>query len=76
MFQTESMLLRAEYRMMTALLSALGGLVQHRRDDEWSMGELVHALTDRRYTERTIAYAESHDQVRRPPENCPLIEPL
>lgn len=28
------------------------------------MGELVHALTDRRYTEKTIAYAESHDQVR------------
>jgi len=26
------------------------------------MGALVHTLTDRRYGEKTIAYAESHDQ--------------
>lgn len=26
------------------------------------MGELVNALCNRRYTEKTVAYAESHDQ--------------
>mmetsp|Transcript_56574 Transcript_56574/g.64594 ORF Transcript_56574/g.64594 Transcript_56574/m.64594 type:complete len:927 (-) Transcript_56574:103-2883(-) len=31
-------------------------------DDHWSMGQLVHALTYRRHTEKHIAYVESHDQ--------------
>lgn len=28
------------------------------------MGDIVHTLENRRYLEPTIAYAESHDQVR------------
>ena len=32
------------------------------RDDDWSMGGLWHALTDRRAEERTVSYVESHDQ--------------
>ena len=31
-------------------------------DDAWGMGHLVHTLTNRRYMEKVIAYAESHDQ--------------
>ena len=32
------------------------------RDEEWPMQGLVAALCNRRYDEKTIAYAESHDQ--------------
>eukprot|EP00747_Dinoflagellata_sp_TGD_P132625 gnl/TRDRNA2_/TRDRNA2_175096_c0_seq1.p1 gnl/TRDRNA2_/TRDRNA2_175096_c0~~gnl/TRDRNA2_/TRDRNA2_175096_c0_seq1.p1 ORF type:complete len:433 (-),score=82.12 gnl/TRDRNA2_/TRDRNA2_175096_c0_seq1:189-1298(-) len=31
-------------------------------DDNWAMGELVHTMENRRYGEKCIAYAESHDQ--------------
>ena len=31
-------------------------------DEDWSMGHLVHTLTNRRWQEKTIAYSESHDQ--------------
>ncbi len=37
-------------------------LLKEKADDEWNMGELWGVLTNRRYDERTIAYAESHDQ--------------
>jgi len=33
-----------------------------RSDEQWSMGELVHTLTNRRHLEPTVAYCESHDQ--------------
>ncbi|GAQ80177.1 starch branching enzyme [Klebsormidium nitens] len=51
-----------DYRLGMGLPDKWIEILKHRKDDEWSMGELVHALTDRRYTEKTIAYAESHDQ--------------
>ena len=31
-------------------------------DDNWNMGHLTHALTNRRYKEMSIGYCESHDQ--------------
>merc|ERR1711885_105336 len=31
-------------------------------DDAWDMGNIVHTLTNRRYGEKCVAYAESHDQ--------------
>lgn len=31
-------------------------------DEEWDMGNIVHTLTNRRWREKTVAYAESHDQ--------------
>lgn len=31
-------------------------------DDEWDMQDLAHKHTNRRYKEKTIGYAESHDQ--------------
>lgn len=37
-------------------------LTKETRDEDWSMGELWHELTNRRWGEPTISYAESHDQ--------------
>eukprot|EP01118_Nematostelium_gracile_P016460 TRINITY_DN6820_c0_g1_i3.p1 TRINITY_DN6820_c0_g1~~TRINITY_DN6820_c0_g1_i3.p1 ORF type:complete len:714 (+),score=190.48 TRINITY_DN6820_c0_g1_i3:203-2143(+) len=32
------------------------------KDEDWNMGAIVWTLTNRRYLEKNIAYAESHDQ--------------
>ncbi|MFY0608672.1 MAG: alpha amylase C-terminal domain-containing protein [Cyclobacteriaceae bacterium] len=37
-------------------------LLKHKQDEEWNIHEMWDTLTNRRYGERTIAYAESHDQ--------------
>ncbi len=37
-------------------------LTKDTRDEDWSMGHLWHELTNRRREEKTISYAESHDQ--------------
>ncbi len=37
-------------------------LLKHTPDEAWPLGDLWHQLTNRRAGERTIAYAESHDQ--------------
>ena len=37
-------------------------LIKEKKDEEWSMGDMWHTLTNRRYGEPNIAYAESHDQ--------------
>ncbi|KAF3320765.1 1,4-alpha-glucan-branching enzyme 1 [Carex littledalei] len=31
-------------------------------DESWKMGDIVHTLTNRRWSEKCVAYAESHDQ--------------
>lgn len=36
--------------------------LKHKTDEQWSIFELWGTLTNRRYGERTISYAESHDQ--------------
>ncbi len=33
-------------------------------DHDWDMGNIIHTLTNRRYAEACVGYAESHDQVR------------
>jgi 1,4-alpha-glucan branching enzyme len=37
-------------------------LLKETQDDYWHMGDLWHQLTNRRWEEKTISYAESHDQ--------------
>jgi 1,4-alpha-glucan branching enzyme len=37
-------------------------LLKHKRDEEWTMEGVWNVLSNRRYKEKTIAYAESHDQ--------------
>ncbi|XP_074580303.1 1,4-alpha-glucan-branching enzyme 2-2, chloroplastic/amyloplastic-like isoform X2 [Curcuma longa] len=32
------------------------------KDEDWNMGDIVHTLTNRRWLEKCVAYAESHDQ--------------
>ncbi|MEP0713916.1 MAG: alpha-amylase family glycosyl hydrolase, partial [Algoriphagus sp.] len=36
--------------------------LKHKQDEEWDMFELWHQLTNRPQAERSIGYAESHDQ--------------
>ncbi|MEQ9305781.1 MAG: alpha amylase C-terminal domain-containing protein, partial [Marinoscillum sp.] len=36
--------------------------LKHKTDEDWNIHELWDVLSNRRYGERTIAYAESHDQ--------------
>ncbi len=37
-------------------------LLKEKKDEEWSMGDMWHTLTNRRYGEPHVAYCESHDQ--------------
>ncbi|XP_072981462.1 1,4-alpha-glucan-branching enzyme 1, chloroplastic/amyloplastic-like isoform X2 [Typha angustifolia] len=32
------------------------------KDEDWKMGDIIHTLTNRRWLEKCVAYAESHDQ--------------
>lgn len=38
------------------------GVQKNYPDETWSMNQLVGTLCNRRYTEKTVAYAQSHDQ--------------
>lgn len=37
-------------------------IIYLNQDEDWDMEYIAHTLTNRRHQERTIAYAESHDQ--------------
>lgn len=39
-----------------------GVLLCRKNDEDWKMGDIVHTLTNRRWLEKCVAYAESHDQ--------------
>lgn len=51
-----------DYRLSMAIPDMWIKLLKHKRDDEWNMGNIVHTLVNRRHGEKSIAYAESHDQ--------------
>lgn len=51
-----------DYRMAMAVPDLWIKYLKHKSDDDWEMGLICHNLTNRRYGERCIAYAESHDQ--------------
>lgn len=36
--------------------------LNRKKDEDWRMGDIVHTLTNRRWSEKCVAYAESHDQ--------------
>lgn len=36
--------------------------LKHKKDEDWNIHEMWGVMTNRRHNERTIAYAESHDQ--------------
>lgn len=51
-----------DYRLGMAIPDKWIELLKKYSDDQWNMGNIVHTLTNRRYKEKTVAYAESHDQ--------------
>jgi 1,4-alpha-glucan branching enzyme len=51
-----------DYRFAMGIPDFWIRLVKDHRDEDWPLGQLWHELTNRRPEEKTIAYAESHDQ--------------
>lgn len=51
-----------DYRLAMAIPDMYIKLLKEQKDEDWEMGSLVFTLTNRRHGEKTIAYAESHDQ--------------
>ncbi|KAG6509597.1 hypothetical protein ZIOFF_027597 [Zingiber officinale] len=51
-----------DYRLAMSIPDKWIDFLKNQRDIEWSMKDIVWSLTNRRYTEKCIAYAESHDQ--------------
>jgi 1,4-alpha-glucan branching enzyme len=52
-----------DFRLAMAIPDKWIKLLKESSDEQWNMGDLVHTLTNRRWMESTVAYAESHDQV-------------
>ncbi|XP_058003419.1 1,4-alpha-glucan-branching enzyme 1, chloroplastic/amyloplastic isoform X2 [Hevea brasiliensis] len=50
-----------DYRLHMAIADKWIEILQ-KRDEDWKMGDIVHTLTNRRWLEKCVAYAESHDQ--------------
>lgn len=51
-----------DYRLSMAIPDMWIKLLKHKKDDEWDIGSICFTLTNRRHGEKSIAYAESHDQ--------------
>jgi 1,4-alpha-glucan branching enzyme len=51
-----------DYRLSMAVPDMFIKMLKDGSDDTWEMGDIVHTLTNRRHLERSVAYAESHDQ--------------
>lgn len=51
-----------DYRLAMAVPDMYIKLLKEKSDEDWDVGNLVFTLTNRRHGEKTIAYAESHDQ--------------
>ena len=56
-----------DYRLQMAIADKWIELLSEKTDDTWQMGDIAHTLTNRRYAEACVGYAESHDQARRWP---------
>ena len=51
-----------DYRLAMAIPDMYIKWLKEKEDADWDMGALVHTLINRRHGEKTVAYAESHDQ--------------
>ncbi|KAF7287787.1 hypothetical protein GWI33_003418 [Rhynchophorus ferrugineus] len=51
-----------DYRLAMAIPDKWIEVLKKYKDDDWDMGNIVHTLTNRRWMESNVAYAESHDQ--------------
>ena len=51
-----------DYRLGMGIPDYWIKILKHTPDEEWDIHEMWNVMTNRRYKEKTIAYAESHDQ--------------
>lgn len=51
-----------DYRLGMAIPDKWIELLKETKDEDWNIGDVIHTLTNRRWMEKTVAYAESHDQ--------------
>jgi len=51
-----------DFRMAMGVADHWIKWVKEKTDEQWSMGEMWYELTNKRQDERTISYAECHDQ--------------
>lgn len=51
-----------DYRLSMGMPDFWIKTLKEKRDEEWNLGQLFHELTTHRPEEKTISYAESHDQ--------------
>jgi 1,4-alpha-glucan branching enzyme len=51
-----------DFRMSMGVADYWIKLIKEKSDEQWHVGDLYHELTNKRADEKTISYAESHDQ--------------
>jgi 1,4-alpha-glucan branching enzyme len=51
-----------DYRLAMGIPDFWIKTLKENRDEDWPMGKIYHELTSKRAEEKTISYAESHDQ--------------
>jgi 1,4-alpha-glucan branching enzyme len=51
-----------DYRLAMGVPDYWIKLLKERKDEDWNLGEIFSTLLNRRYGEKHIGYAESHDQ--------------
>lgn len=51
-----------DYRLGMGIPDKWIELLKKHKDEDWNMGNIAHTLSNRRWKEATIGYAESHDQ--------------
>ena len=50
------------YRLAMAIPDMWIKYLKEQSDESWNIGNIIHTLSNRRWMEPCIAYAESHDQ--------------
>ncbi len=51
-----------DYRMAMGIPDFWIKYIKEVKDEDWKVGHMLWVLTNRRFSEKTISYAESHDQ--------------
>ncbi len=51
-----------DYRLAMGMPDYWIKIIKEKKDEEWQISEMFHELTSKREHEKTISYAESHDQ--------------
>ncbi|CAF1023661.1 unnamed protein product [Rotaria sp. Silwood1] len=51
-----------DYRLAMAIPDVWIKLLKEKKDEDWNVSDLTWTLINRRWSEKNIAYAESHDQ--------------